>query len=125
MIGVDDAPDIRGLLGALLSNHGFTFFGVGSGAECLQLVTRVAPRLILLDIDMPDMNGFETCGRLRALEEMRPVPIAFVTARKTRDDMRSGLQVGGNDFILKPFDGARLLERVQHWTSRRVAGAGY
>ncbi len=84
VIGVDDAPDVRELLGLLLSHHGFTFFGSESGAQCLQLVTRAAPRLILLDVDMPEMDGFETCRRLRGMEFLAPVPIAFLTARKTR-----------------------------------------
>jgi DNA-binding response OmpR family regulator len=125
VIGVDDAPDTRALLAALLSHHGYHFFGCESGAECLGLVTRVSPRLILLDVDMPYMDGFETCRRLRAMEPLKPVPIAFLTARKTRDDVRQGLQAGGNDFILKPLDGARLLDRVQHWTSKRLAVAAY
>jgi CheY-like chemotaxis protein len=125
VIGVDDAPDTRALLGLLLSHNGYSFFGCESGAECLALVTRVAPRLILLDIDMPYMDGFETCRRLRSMEPMRQVPIAFLTARKTRDDVRQGLQAGGNDFVLKPLNGAKLIERVQHWTSKRLPATAY
>lgn len=125
VIGVDDAPDTRALLNLVLTQNGFSFFGCESGAECLGLVTRVAPRLILLDVDMPYMDGFETCRRLRSMEPLKPVPIAFLTARKTRDDVREGLQAGGNDFILKPLNGAKLIERVQHWTSKRLVVTAY
>ena len=66
------------------------------------------------------MDGFETCRKLREMPELGRVPIAFLTARKTPEDVRHGLDVGGNDFIVKPFDPGKLLERVAHWTSRSL-----
>jgi CheY-like chemotaxis protein len=120
VIGVDDAPENLFMLQATLKHAGYSFLGAKSGFECLTLVSRVIPRLILLDIEMPDLDGFETCRKLRANPELRHVPIAFLTARKTPADVNAGLAVGGNDFIVKPFDQAKLLDRVRHWTTRSV-----
>ncbi len=120
VIGVDDAPEIVSLLREILAGAGYSFFGCASGAECLQLVTRVMPRLILLDVEMPEMDGFATCQNLRKRREIDAVPIAFLTSRKTRHDVRNGLQVGANDFITKPFQRAALLDRVEHWSRRRL-----
>jgi len=123
VIGVDDQPENIMVLRALLAAHGYTFLAASSGPECISLATRNAPRLILLDIQMPEMDGFETCRRLRAIWTLRSVPIAFLTARKAPEDVKLGLSLGGNDFILKPFDQERLLARVDHWTRRTVAAA--
>lgn len=120
VLGVDDQPENIFMLQAVLEADGYTFVGAASGAECLSLATRTAPRLILLDVQMPEMDGFETCRRLRAIWDLRPVPIAFLTARKSSDDVKQGIAAGGNDFILKPFDRERLLARVDHWTRRTV-----
>ena len=120
VMAVDDAPETLSMLKALVSAAGYSFMGARTGKECLDLVTRAVPRLILLDVRMPDMDGFETCRRLRALFTIKQVPIAFLTTTKTAEDVRNGLNVGGNDFIIKPFDAEKLLLRVQHWTARRV-----
>ena len=90
------------------------------GAECLELSNRFIPKLILLDIRMPDMDGFETCRRLRTNPALRHIPVAFLTALKSAADVTTGLAAGGNDFIVKPFDTGKLLERVKHWTGRSV-----
>jgi len=120
LLGVDDAPENLFLLQSAVKAGGYTFVGARSGSECLTMLHRVVPRLILLDIEMPTMDGFETCRRIRALPEVSHVPIAFLTARKTAEDVKECLDVGGNDFIVKPFDMAKLLERNRHWTARRV-----
>jgi CheY-like chemotaxis protein len=123
ILGVDDQPDNIMILESLIETQGFTFFGVNSGAECLSLAQRVNPRLILLDIQMPDMDGFETCRRLRRIAEFRTTPVAFLTACKSVEDVKTGIAAGGNDFILKPIDPVKLLARVGHWTTRRVNAA--
>jgi DNA-binding response OmpR family regulator len=120
VVGVDDAPENLALLEAAVRAGGFNFIGASSGDECLALLSRIEPRLVLVDIEMPDMDGFEVCRRIRKSPEMRHVPVAFITARRTAEDVRNGLQVGGNDFIVKPFDVIKLLERIRHWTSRKL-----
>lgn len=121
VLGVDDAPENLFLLQSAVKAGGYTFMGARSGTECLSLLTRVVPRLILLDIEMPLMDGFETCRQIRAMPHLRQVPIAFLTARKTTEDVQKCIQLGANDFIVKPFDMVKLLERIKHWTSRRLA----
>jgi DNA-binding response OmpR family regulator len=121
VLGVDDTPQHLRLLEQCVLAGGYTFFGAGNGFDCLKLVTRIEPRLILLDVQMPELDGYETCRRLRFDCKLDHVPIAFLTSRNSPEDVKLGLSVGGNDFILKPVSFNRLMERVQHWTSRRVA----
>jgi two-component system, OmpR family, response regulator len=121
VVGVDDLPQDLRLLRHCILAGGFTFVGASSGYECLKIVARIEPRLILLDIQMPDIDGFELCRRLRANMRLSLVPVAFLTARNSPEDVKRGLAAGGNDFILKPVSVARLMERVNHWTSRRLS----
>lgn len=123
VLAADDQPENIMMLKSLIESQGFTFFGVGSGAECLSLAQRIGPKLILLDIQMPELDGFETCRRLRANYALKHVPVAFLTARKAAADVQAGINAGGNDFIVKPFDPEKLLARVAHWTSRRAPQA--
>ena len=118
---VDDSPEILSLITAMLSGAGYTVVGASSGENCLALVHRCPPRMILLDVQMPGIDGFETCRRLREHPQLKTTPIAFLTALKTRGDVKEGLTAGGNDFIVKPVSRDALLQRVQHWTSHRVA----
>jgi len=120
VLGIDDSTDDLGLLNLILMGAGYTFVSANNPDDGCNLVLRAPPRLILLDIQMPKVDGFETCRRLRSMPEAQHIPIAFLTARKTRDDVKRGLEVGGNDFIIKPFQRDALLARVHHWTNRRV-----
>jgi CheY-like chemotaxis protein len=120
VIGCDDQVENLMILEGLIEAHGYSFFGAPSGAECLSLAMRVDPRLILLDVQMPEMDGFETCRRIRSMFVLKTVPVVFLTARKAPEDVRAGLSAGGNDFIVKPFDPAKLLARVDHWMGKRI-----
>jgi two-component system, OmpR family, response regulator len=120
IVGVDDTAESLTLLGHAVNDAGYTFVGAASGQEGLGLLARIEPRFILLDIQMPDMDGFETCRRIRADSRLTQVPVAFLTARKTTADVRAGMAAGGNDFIAKPFDPAKLCERIHYWVARRV-----
>jgi CheY-like chemotaxis protein len=124
VIGVDDSPQDLKLLEQCIGSAGYTFLPASSGLECLKIVARVEPRLILLDVEMPDLDGYETCRRLRAENGLNHVPIAFLTAHNTPDDVKIGLAVGANDYILKPISVIRLMERVHYWTARRTAARG-
>jgi CheY-like chemotaxis protein len=123
VMAADDQAENILMLESLIESQGFTFFGVRSGTECLAMAERIAPRLILLDVQMPGLDGFETCRRLRAIPALARVPVAFLTARKAAQDVRAGLDAGGDDFIVKPFNPARLMARVVHWTGRGAAAA--
>ena len=117
-IGVDDNSFGLSLLKETISSAGYTFFGASSGQEAVRLTERLIPQLIVLDVEMPGMDGFSTCRQLRSRLSLKHVPIAFLTARKTAEDVRTGLGAGGNDFIVKPFDPAKLLARIRHWVGR-------
>lgn len=115
---VDDDSDTIALVASIGRKAGYTVFGASSGEECLSMLWRVTPQLIMLDVKMPGLDGFETCRRVRSDPNVAHVPIAFLTARKTVDDVKYGVAAGGDDFIVKPFDATQLVERVEFLISR-------
>lgn len=120
VLGVDDAVDNLVLLKTAIEADGYTFIGAQSGGECLALLGKIVPRFILLDVQMPDLDGFETCRRLRRMEGLHDVPVAFVTSLKTAADVKTAIAVGGNDFIAKPYEVPLLTERTRYWTTRKA-----
>jgi CheY-like chemotaxis protein len=121
VLGVDDEAENLSLLKSLVEGAGFIFIGASSGEECVTLAMRAQPRLILLDIQMlPNIDGFETCRKLRLYPQLNAVPVVFLTARRSGEDVRKCLKAGGNDFIVKPFDPIKLIERVEYWVGRRI-----
>lgn len=119
VLGVDDAPENLAFLKRAIEACGYTFVGAKSGVECLEMLGRVMPRVILLDIEMQPIDGFETCRRIRSMTGTDQVPIAFLTARKTANDVKAGLAAGGDDFIVKPYLIPKLRERVEYWMTHR------
>ncbi len=122
ILGVDDDIDQLIVLQTHLDAVGYTFFGATSGEEALKLARKVAPRLIILDVMMPGMDGYETCRRLRLDAAFAKVPILLLTAHHTQADVLKAKAVGANDFIVKPFDAGQLDARLRHWLSHPVAG---
>ena len=120
VMAVDDQAETLLLIQSFVESAGVGFVGAQRGREAVTLTSRMVPRLILLDIQMPNIDGFQTCRMLRANPALRTVPVAFLTARKTSEDVTAGLAAGGNDFIVKPFDPDKLIERVVYWVGRRV-----
>jgi adenylate cyclase len=109
---VDDTPANVRLLEAVLRPRGYEVLAAGSGSEALEIVTRDSPDLVLLDIVMPGMDGYEVCRRLRDLPTGAVLPVVMITASGHEDKVRA-LEVGADDFIAKPFDQAELLARVR------------
>ncbi len=109
---VDDTPANIKLLDAVLSSQGYTVVPAAAGSEALALVDQEAPDLILLDILMPGMDGYEVCRRLRDQPATAHLPIIMITASETKDKVK-GLEAGADDFLAKPFDQAELLARVR------------
>ena len=114
---IDDEPEALELLKLTLSMEGFDVVVAQGALAGLRAAYQVHPDAILLDVMMPDVDGFETCRRLRELTE---VPIIFVTAMGTMKDIVRGFHVGGDDYVVKPFDRNELLARIQ--SSLRRAG---
>ena len=111
VLAVDDEPGIRLLLKTLLEQAGHECACAESGAEALELFGGERPDLVVLDVMMPRLDGFETCRRIRALDQ--DVPVLFLSAKGDIVDKRIGFSNGGDDYLVKPFDEEELLMRVE------------
>jgi DNA-binding response OmpR family regulator len=109
---VDDTPDNLTLLYKLLRAD-YEVIGAASGREALRLVPTAAPDLILLDVMMPEMSGFEVCRQLKCQDATRDIPVIFLTALSDETDEARGFQLGAVDYITKPFRPAILKTRIQ------------
>lgn len=112
---VDDDFDIQALLTLILSRAGFEVRTVDNGEEALRWLSEIQPDIILLDVMMPELDGWETCRRIRARSQ---VPIIFLTVRSRRADIARGLRLGANDYICKPFIPGDLIARIRRFTTR-------
>ena len=118
---VDDTLENLRLLSGLLGEQGYDVRPVTSGRQALQAASHDRPELILLDITMPEMNGFETCERLKATEGLKDVPVIFLTALSETADKVKAFEAGGADYITKPFQIEEVLARVRvHLALRRA-----
>jgi diguanylate cyclase (GGDEF)-like protein len=115
---VDDTPENIDVLQAVLDGLGCELMVANNGPRALELAARRRPDLILLDVMMPGMDGFEVCRRLKADMELAEVPVVFVTART--DDISTGFSVGGSDYITKPINADEVRARVLHQVERQV-----
>ncbi|WP_338750089.1 response regulator transcription factor [Janibacter alittae] len=111
LLVVEDEPNIRELLATSLRFAGFEVDVAGDGATALDIVHRVEPDLIVLDVMLPDTDGFEIASTLRTSE--RHQPILFLTARDSLDDKLKGLTVGGDDYVTKPFSLEEVIARIR------------
>lgn len=109
---VDDTPANLQLLTNLLTEHGFTVYPASDGELALEFVTSTLPDLILLDIRMPGMDGYEVCRRLKAEERSRSVPVIFISILEDQHDKVKGFREGAVDYITKPFQPEEVLARV-------------
>lgn len=114
---VDDVLSNVFLLKVLLTNENFTIATANNGQQALEQVDKESPDLILLDVMMPGMSGFEVAQRLKENPNTAEIPIIFLTALNSTTDIVQGFQVGANDFISKPFNKEELIIRVSHQVS--------
>jgi len=108
---VDDELHLRSMLEAALRHSGFDVHAVESGRAALEAVGPVEPDLVVLDVMLPDLDGFEVCRRWR--QEGRHTPVVFLTARDATEDKVRGLTTGGDDYLVKPFSLDELVARIQ------------
>ena len=111
---VDDVVSNVLLLKILLTNEKFQVCTAANGNQCIEMAQKEKPDLILLDVMMPDINGFDTAVILKKDEATRDIPIIFLTALNNPSDLVKGFQVGANDFLTKPFNKEELVMRVMH-----------
>lgn len=109
---VDDEPDILEFLSYNIKREGYTVFTANNGKEAIAIAKRERPHLIILDVMMPDMDGIETCREMRALDGLKNVMIAFLTARNEDYSQIAGFEVGADDYINKPIKPRVLLSRI-------------
>ena len=119
---VDDTPANLRVLRQALEPEGYSILIATNGESALKIAQNAAPDLILLDIQMPGIDGYETCRRLKESEETQGIPVVFVTAQSETHSIVEGFQVGGVDYIVKPFQNEEVLARARtHLKVSRLA----
>ncbi len=125
---VEDNEKLRQLISIHLKRAGYNVFEAGSGVEALQIIEQVAIHLIILDIMMPRMDGYELTGELRGANIT--IPVLMVTAKETLEDKRRGFKAGADDYMVKPIDMEEMLLRVEalvrrsNLSGRHILSAG-
>ncbi|MFV0462440.1 MAG: response regulator transcription factor [Nostocoides sp.] len=120
LLVVEDEPNIQELLATALRFAGFDVHVAATGAEAIALAATIDPDLCVLDVMLPDYDGFTVTRRLR--EAGRELPVVFVTARDSVDDKVKGLTVGGDDYVTKPFSLEEVIARIRAVLRRSGAG---
>jgi two-component system, OmpR family, response regulator len=108
---VDDEDNLRVMLQAALRHSGFEVEPAATGREALDRIDEVHPDLVVLDVMLPDLDGFEVCRRMRS--DGRRTPVVFLTAKDTTEDKVRGLTLGGDDYLVKPFSLEELVARIE------------
>ncbi len=116
---VDDEPDIIDLIEYNLEKEGYEVKSATNGLDAIETAKEFLPDLILLDVMMPEMDGIETCVRMREIESLKPSLIAFLTARNEDYSQIAGFEAGADDYISKPIKPRVLLSRIQALLRRK------
>jgi DNA-binding response OmpR family regulator len=117
---IEDDADLYSLIQYNLDKEGFTVVGSQTGKGALELCRRERPELIILDIMLPDSDGLDICKGIRAHPELAPIPVILLTARASETDRIVGLELGANDYIVKPFFVRELIARIKiHFRGRQ------
>ncbi|MBW3657145.1 MAG: response regulator [Actinobacteria bacterium] len=118
VLAVDDDPVIQRLLQVNLEMEGYEVALAGDGVEALEQARAFRPDLVLLDIMMPRKNGWQVLAELKEDEDLKHVPVVFLSARAQDDDLQRGTELGAEAYITKPFDPIDLLDLVAELTKR-------
>ena len=109
----EDERDIRDLVAFTLRFAGHDVFAASNGEEAVELAPRVNPDLILMDVRMPRMTGYEACKILKADPDLKDIPVVFLSAKGQDNEIQQGLDSGAEDYLLKPFAPDQLTSRVK------------
>jgi DNA-binding response OmpR family regulator len=115
----DDEEDVRELITYRLTRSGYQVIGAGDGQAALELAAERTPDLMVLDVMMPKLDGYELTRRVRAEEALRSIPVILLTARSQESDVDRGFEVGADDYLKKPFNPDELVARVRAVLGRR------
>ena len=110
----EDERDIRELIVFTLQISGFNVVEVPNGEEAFKKATEIKPDLILMDVRMPKMTGYEACEALKDQESTKDIPVVFLSAKGQETEISMGLELGAVDYFLKPFEPDKLSEKVNH-----------
>ena len=114
----EDEPDIRDLVAFTLRFAGYEVVTGTNGEEAVQIAKKELPDLILLDVRMPRMTGYEACKHIKADTNLKDVPIVFLSAKGQESEIQSGMEAGAEEYLLKPFAPDQLTERVRSILSK-------
>jgi two-component system phosphate regulon response regulator PhoB len=117
---VEDEPDIADLIRFHCEREGMDARTVGTGKVAIELVKREVPDLMILDLMLPDVGGIEVCRRVKQWPESREMPVVMVTAKGEETDIVAGLEIGADDYVVKPFSPRVLMARVRAVLRRRA-----
>ncbi|MFN3929123.1 MAG: response regulator transcription factor [Thermoflexus sp.] len=117
----EDERDIRELIVFTLEFGGFQVIAATNGQEAVELARQHRPDLILLDVRMPKMTGYEACRILKSQEETRTIPVVFLSAKGQESEIRQGMEAGADAYIIKPFAPDELIQQVKAILDRRNA----
>ncbi len=116
---VDDSLENRLLLNILLEDD-YTVMAADSGEACLNLVNLDRPELILLDINMPGLNGYQVCKKLKSNSVFEDIPIIFISGSDGQEERQNGFNAGGDDYITKPIDPKELTTKIDDWLAKKA-----
>ena len=109
----EDEPDIRDLVAFTLRFAGYEVVAGNNGEEAVQIASREFPDLILLDVRMPRMTGYDACRAIKANPELKDIPVVFLSAKGQESEIQTGLEAGAEEYLLKPFAPDQLTDRVR------------
>lgn len=109
----EDEPDIRELVAFTLRFAGHEVFATSNGEEALQQANQVIPDLILMDVRMPKMTGYDACRAMKNDPDLKDIPVVFLSAKGQDAEIQTGLDAGAEEYLLKPFAPDQLVERVR------------
>ena len=114
----EDEPDIRELVTFMLKFAGYEVVAASNGEDAVRTASRERPDLVLMDVRMPRMTGYDACRMMKANPDLRDVPVVFLSAKGQESEIQSGLEAGAEEYLLKPFSPAELTNRVRGILSR-------
>jgi DNA-binding response OmpR family regulator len=109
----EDERDIRDLIAFTLRFAGYEVFAAGNGEEAVEMTSKVNPDLILMDVRMPRMTGYEACRAIKSNVDVKDIPVVFLSAKGQESEIQQGLDAGAEDYLLKPFAPDQLTTRVK------------
>ncbi|MEW6029130.1 MAG: response regulator [Chloroflexota bacterium] len=109
----EDEPDIRDLVAFTLRFAGYEVVAASNGEEAVELAPRENPDLILMDVRMPRMTGYDACRVMKADPDLKHIPIVFLSAKGQESEIQTGLEAGAEEYLLKPFAPDQLTDRVR------------